>query len=128
MNKEKFDIEYVLGNVSRSSLWNHVTTSRGLSSWFAEKVSVKNNIYTFMWHKDEMKARAEVIKPKERIRYFPEAENDIFPSYIEFSIHTQELTGTTSLRVTDFAEAGEKKDAIDLWNSQIQALKRSLGI
>ena len=41
MNKEKFNIEYVFDNVSRSSLWNHITTSRGLSSWFAEKVSIK---------------------------------------------------------------------------------------
>lgn len=128
MNKEKFNIEYVFDNVSRSSLWNHITTSRGLSSWFAEKVSIKNNVYTFMWNKDEMKARAELIKQKEQIRYCLETENGGPISYFEFSIHTLELTGTTSLQITDFAEPSEKEDAIDLWDSQIHALKRSLGI
>ena len=142
MNKEKFNIEYVFDNVSRSSLWNHITTPRGLSSWFAEKVTIKNNVYTFIWNKDELKARAELIKQKEQIRYCLETENagpfSYFENilllfwfrlfYFEFSIHTLELTGTTFLQITDFAEPDEKEDAIDLWDSQIDTLKRTLGI
>ena len=81
-----------------------------------------------MWNKDEMKARAELINQKEQIRYCLKTENDGPFSYFEFSIHTLELTGTTSLQITDFAEPSEKEDAIDLWDSQIHALKRSLGI
>ena len=38
------------------------------------------------------------------------------------------MTGTTALEVTDFAEIDEKSDSIELWDSQICNLKRSLGI
>ena len=58
MKKEKFSIEYILNNVSSLSLWNQLTTSMGLSSWFADKVAVKNNEYTFTWHTEEQKANA----------------------------------------------------------------------
>ena len=52
MNKEKYHIEYVLNQVSRRSLWNHLTTSAGLSAWFADKVTVINmDKYTFYWNK-----------------------------------------------------------------------------
>ena len=49
-------------------------------------------------------------------------------TYFEFQIHTHELTGTTSLEITDFAEPEEKRDSIDLWDTQVEALRRTLGI
>ena len=127
MTKEKFDIEYGLGNVSLNSLWNQLTTSMGLSSWFADKVAVKNNEYTFTWHTEEQKANAILILPEVCIRYRWINEPDPI-AYFEFHIHTMELTGVTALEITDFAEPGEKEDAIDLWDSQVYILKRTLGI
>ena len=32
------------------------------------------------------------------------------------------------LQITDFAEQDEKKDSIDLWDTQVEELKRTLGI
>ena len=52
MKKEKINIEYVLDKVSHMSLWNQLTTPLGLSAWFADSVSVKNNEYTFKWDKN----------------------------------------------------------------------------
>ena len=49
-------------------------------------------------------------------------------AYFEFQIHSHELTGSTSLQITDFAEQDEKKDSIDLWDTQVEELKRTLGI
>ena len=49
-------------------------------------------------------------------------------AYFEFIIHTIELTGSTALEITDFSEPGEKKDSINLWDSQVEDLKRTLGI
>ena len=63
MNKEKYHIEYVLNQVSRRSLWNHLTTSAGLSAWFADKVTVINmDKYTFYWNKEGQKATAILIQ------------------------------------------------------------------
>lgn len=127
MKKEKFHIEYVFDKVSRRSLWNHVTTPPGLSSWFADDVSIENNIYIFRWNKDEQEAELLTLRPEVSVRYrWMDDENK--DSYFEFKIHTIELTGSTALEITDFAEPDEKEDAIDLWDSQIDMLKHTLGI
>ena len=49
-------------------------------------------------------------------------------SYFEFIIHHIELTGATALEITDFATPDEKADAIELWDTQVAELRRTLGI
>lgn len=128
MKKEKFHIEYVFDTVSRRSLWNHLTTPPGLSSWFAEDVSIAANKYTFRWDKEEeQEAEVVLMKPEISIRY--RWTDEVEPSvYFEFQIHTLELTNGIALEITDFAEPDEKQDAIELWDSQVNELKRTLGI
>jgi Activator of Hsp90 ATPase homolog 1-like protein. len=125
MNKEKFHIEYIFDKVSKKSLWNHLTTPPGLSSWFSDDVTIDGDSYVFKWDKEEQRAEVLSIKPEISIRYRWEEEA---PFYFEFMIHTVELTGSIALEITDFAEPNEKEDAIDLWDSQIEVLKRTLGI
>lgn len=127
MKKEKFHIEYIFDKVSRRSLWNHLTTPLGLSSWFADEVNIKGNRYTFIWNKEQQQADVIGSKPENFIRYRWVDEEDE-NTYFEFIIHTIELTGSTTLEITDFAEPEEKKDSIDLWDSQVANLKRTLGI
>ena len=127
MKKGKFHIEYVFDKVSRRSLWNHLTTPPGLSAWFADDVTINNKTYIFKWNKDEQEAEVLAVKPEISIRYrwTDEEEDNV---YFEFLIHTVELTGATALEITDFAEPDEKKDSINLWDSQVEELKRTLGI
>lgn len=127
MKKEKFHIEYIFDKVSRHSLWNHLTTALGLSSWFADEAIIKNNHYTFRWSKEVQEAIVIDSKPENFIRYRWVDEEDE-NAYFEFIIHTIELTGSTALEITDFSEPGEKKDSINLWDSQVEDLKRTLGI
>lgn len=127
MKKEKFHIEYIFDKVSRRSLWNHLTTPPGLSSWFADDVLIDDKVYTFCWNKDEQQAEVVDLKPEISIRY-RWTDEDSEHAYFEFIIHTVELTGATALEITDFAEPGEKKDSIDLWDTQVEELKRTLGI
>jgi uncharacterized protein YndB with AHSA1/START domain len=127
--KEKFHIEYVFEKVSARSLWNHLTTALGLSSWFADAVNVRGNIYTFFWNKVQEKAEIIAIKPEIMVRYrWIDEDEDDDGSYFEFIIHTIELTGSKSLEITDFAMPDEKADAIALWDTQVEVLKRTLGI
>ena len=127
MKKEKFHIEYIFDKVSRRSLWNHLTTPPGLSAWFADDVTINDNTYVFKWNRDEQEAEVLSVKPEISIRYrwTDEDEDNV---YFEFLIHTVELTGATALEITDFAEPDEKKDSINLWDSQVYELKRTLGI
>ncbi|MDR1645280.1 MAG: hypothetical protein LBS05_05600 [Tannerellaceae bacterium] len=125
--KEKFHIEYILDTVSRRSLWNHITTPPGLSSWFAGQVEISNNTYLFKWNKESQEAEVLLVKPEISIRYRWLDDEDDF-TYFEFIIHTIELTGSIALEITDFAEPDEKQDAIELWDTQVEVLKRTLGI
>jgi uncharacterized protein YndB with AHSA1/START domain len=124
--KEKFHIEYVFDTVSRRSLWNHLTTPPGLSSWFADHVEINDNRYVFKWNKEEQEAEVLCMKPEISVRYQWLDEGD--DAYFEFIIHTIELTGSIALEITDFAEPDEKQDSIELWDTQVEELKRTLGI
>ena len=69
MKKEKFHIEYVFDKVSKRSLWNHLTTPPGLSSWFADDVNVDGDKYVFMWNKTQENANVIQMKPDTFVRY-----------------------------------------------------------
>ena len=127
MKKEKFHIEYIFDKVSQRSLWNHLTTPPGLSAWFADDVTIDDSLYTFKWNKVEERAQVVSMKPEVSVRYRWEDEEDE-SAYFEFIIHTIELTGATSLEITDFSEPSEKIDSISLWDTQVDELKRTLGI
>ncbi|MDR2764308.1 MAG: hypothetical protein LBB90_04690 [Tannerella sp.] len=127
MGKEKFHIEYVFDKVSNHSLWNHLSTPMGLSSWFADEVRIDRDKCTFTWNRTGEEAEIVFIRPETAIRFHWLNDEDK-RSYFEFMIHDIELTGATSLEITDFSDRDEKADAIALWDSQVDELKRSLGI
>ena len=127
MKKEKFHIEYIFDKVSQRSLWNHLTTPPGLSAWFADDVTIDDSLYTFKWNKVEERAQVVSMKPEVSVRYRWEDEEDE-SAYFEFIIHTIELTGGTALEITDFSEPADKSDSISLWDTQVEELKRTLGI
>ena len=125
--KEKFHIEYVFDNVSLLSLWNHVTTPFGLSDWFADSVKITGSVYTFSWQKIKQSAQVIEEEPHELIRFRWEDE-EASDAYFGFRIRVIELTGSTVFEITDFALPAEKADAIHLWETQVETLKRTLGI
>jgi len=120
-------MEYVFGKVSKSALWNYLTTSVGLSGWFANEVQIKENYYTFIWNKSPVEAELLNMVPNNKVR-FKWIDDENPESFFEFKLHTDEMTGAIVLEITDFAEPEEKDDAINLWDSQIKLLKRTLGI
>lgn len=126
MKKEKVHIEYPLARVSKPSLWNCLSTSGGLAEWFADDVSDDGKVFTFTWGKHEAKAELVGMNPLTYIRYhWLDDEED---SYFEFRLHKIELTGDWMLEIIDFAEESEKEHAVTLWDTQIKALKRRLGL
>lgn len=127
MIKEKFQIEYVFQNISFGVLWNSISSPMGLASWFAEKVEVENRIYTFTWGDHSQQAELILLHSGTFIRFhWLEDENE--KTYFELKISIDELTSAVALVITDFAEPDEKRDAILLWNRQVDDLRRSAGI
>ena len=112
---------------NRNAELDELYDALGLSAWFADEVIINDNLYTFKWSKEAQEATVIDSKPENFIRYRWVDEEDE-NAYFEFIIHTIELTGSTALEITDFSEPGEKKDSINLWDSQVEDLKRTLGI
>ena len=102
------------------------------SFWFAEMVLLImfqkiNKTYTFKWGKTETR-NAEILNQRtESFIRFHWIDDDP-KTYFELKIHYNELTKDHLLEVTDFAIPGEEEDTRNLWNSQIEILRRICGV
>ncbi|MDR1742901.1 MAG: hypothetical protein LBR48_03665 [Dysgonamonadaceae bacterium] len=129
MDKEKYHIEFEMGNASQNSLWRMISQIGGLSEWFADDVAFDEdeNIYTFTWSKSDNRAKVQNLKPQSSIR-FRWLDEDDENAYFEFALHKLDLSGEMVLEITDFAEPDEKGDSISLWEQQVAEMKRRLGV
>jgi len=123
----KFELEYTL-NCSAKVLFSRLSTPEGLGEWFAEQVNVDGDMFSFYWNGSESKARLAALKENKLVRFEWIGMDNDEENYFEFRINMDELTGDLALIITDFAEPDEKEDSIYLWDSQINDLKRVLGI
>ncbi len=126
--KEKFQLEYVLNNISVNILWSSLSTPVGLSEWFADKVSVEDNIYSFQWGKSLQKAELIQSRSGSYIRFCWLGEDERDKTYFEFHISLVELTNDVILTITDFADPDEKEELVALWNKDVERLRKAYGI
>lgn len=127
MKRNKINIEYPLKTASVNILWNSISNPLGLSEWFSDGVTVKDNEYTFSWDQNDQTAFLKESKQNSYIQFQWEEDIDT-EYYFEMKIVMLEVTGELALLITDFAEPSEKEDLILLWNKQIEVLRRKTGI
>jgi uncharacterized protein YndB with AHSA1/START domain len=125
--RAKFELEYNL-NCSPKVLFSRLSTPEGLGEWFADQVNVAGDLFTFYWDSTESKARLSALKENKMVRFEWIGMENEESNFFEFRINLEELTNELALIIIDFAEAEEKEDSIYLWDSQINDLKRVLGI
>lgn len=127
MEKIKFVCEYPV-NSSKGVLYNTVSTPSGLAEWFCDDVNIKKDLHTFLWEGSEETARMISKKRDEFVKFkWLEDEDEGLSTYFEFRIKIDSLTGDTALVITDFADEDEVDDAKELWEAQVDKLKRVLG-
>ena len=121
----KYELEYPI-NSSINILFDRLSSLSGLSEWFADDVNVnREGIYTFTWEGSEQQATLISKKKNNHVR-FKWLGSDV--EYFEFLIQVDELTNDISLIITDFADdEDDKDDAVQLWNLQIDNLKKIIG-
>ena len=121
----KYELEYPI-NSSISILFDRLSTLSGLSEWFADDVNVdREGVYTFTWEGSEQQATLISKKKNEHVRFKWLGDDE---EYFEFLIQIDELTNDISIIVTDFADDEEdKEDAVQLWDLQIDNLKKIIG-
>lgn len=128
MQKEKIQLEYMLKAGSANIVWSIISTPSGLETWFADKVTANDKIYTFRWGKTEIR-EAELINYRTNnfIR-FHWLDDENRKSYFEIRIVYNELTEDLMLAITDWATPDEIEDIKDLWDSDIEKMKRVSGL
>jgi uncharacterized protein YndB with AHSA1/START domain len=122
----KYELEYTFKTTPKV-LYSRLATASGLAEWFADDVKVNNNILTFIWNGSQQQAEVLMKKDNDCAKYrWLDYDED---TYFEFKINQDELTGDIALIITDFADDEEvKEEDIELWDTQIQELKRILGL
>jgi uncharacterized protein YndB with AHSA1/START domain len=125
--RSKFELEFNL-NCSPKVLFSRLSTPEGLGEWFADQVNVNGDLFTFFWNNTESKARLSALKENKLVRFEWIGMENEESNWFEFRINLEELTNELALIIIDFAEPEEKEDSIYLWDSQINDLKRVLGI
>ena len=122
--KEKYTKEYFMRS-SPNVLFNYISAPSALAEWFADNVVNKEGTYIFTWENSDEIAKL-VSKKSDSIKFQWEADLDT-DYYWEMAIKIDSLTKDVALLITDFAEPDEIDEAIQLWDSQIEALKHVIG-
>jgi hypothetical protein len=116
-----------LNGNSRNIIWNFIGTTGGLEAWMADKITEKDGIYTFRWGKEETR-EAELLGCREglyiRFHWLDEGPK----TYFELRISVSELTKTHMLEITEVARNEEEEDLKQMWESQMEDLRRAAGV
>ena len=126
MNKEKIHIEYPMKG-SSNMIWRAIGTSQGLSTWFADQVETNGKTYIFRWGKSEER-RAILASQRNGVYVRFKWEDEDQRYFFEMRITYNEMTLQHTLEITDFAEPDEVEDIKNLWDSEIEQLRRCTGM
>ena len=125
--KEKFELECLL-KTSIRVLDNMVGSPSGLSEWFADNVTVRDDIYSFEWNGSIEEARLIQKKMNSKMKFkWLEDEENGNDYFFEINFELDSMTSVVSLNVIDFAEPDEIESSKMLWEQQINDLKRIIG-
>ena len=125
--KEKFELEYLL-KTSLRVLDNMIGSPSGLSEWFADNVTVRDDMYSFEWDGAIEKARLLTRKMNSKMKFkCIEDEENEDDYYFEMNIDIDPMTGIASLKIVDFGFPEDIESAKMLWEQQINDLKRIIG-
>ena len=125
--KEKFELEFLL-KTSLRVLDNMIGSPSGLSEWFADNVTVRDDMYSFEWDGaiEEARLLTRKMNSKMKFRWIEDEDNgDDF--YFEINIDIDPMTGIASLKVVDYGFPEDIESAKMLWEQQISDLKRIIG-
>lgn len=125
--KEKFELEYLL-KTSLRVLDNMIGSPSGLSEWFADNVTVRDDMYSFEWDGAIEKARLLTRKMNSKMKFkWIEDEENEDDYYFEMNIDIDPMTGIASLKIVDYGYPEDIESAKMLWDQQISDLKRIIG-
>ena len=123
-DKKKLSLEYEIKSSPRI-LYSFLSESNGLSQWFADKVTFRDQVFTFTWDDEEQKAKLVAMKENKFVRF--RWLDDDPQCYFEMEIVQDELTNDVALSITDFATEETIAERKLIWNNQINYLVGVIG-
>lgn len=122
--RNEYKVEFPL-QAKPELVYNYLVDPSGLISWFAEDVNVNGETYEFFWEGSSEKAELAQRKPNKLVKFkWVERENE---EYLTFQIEKDDLTGDTSLIISDYDDEEELEEAKLMWESVIDQLKGTIG-
>lgn len=125
MEKTKLELEYLI-RTSDHILFNCISTPSGLEEWFADKVNIHGDVFTFIWEGEERKAQL-VTQKKDQFVRFHWMDEGKDKTFFEMRIKIDEMTGEVALLITDFSDSDEEEETRMLWDSATENLRRTIG-
>ena len=122
--KKKFTLEYEVKSSPRI-LQSFISEPNGLSQWFADDVIFRDQVYTFTWDDEQLKAKLVSIKENKLVKF--KWLDDEPQCYFEMEIVQDELTNDVALSITDFTTDDLLAEKKLIWDNQIDYLISVLG-
>jgi len=117
--KKKFTLEYEVKSSPRI-LYSFISEPNGLSQWFADDVNFRDQVYTFTWDDEQLKAKLVSIKENKLVKF--KWLDDEPQCYFEMEIVQDELTNDVALSITDFTTDDLLAEKKLIWDNQIDYL------
>ena len=125
MQRVPLNLEFIF-KASPTILYKFLTTPNCLIRWFCDEVDVTEDKYTFSWSGDEEIAWVIDDIEDERLRFrWEEADDDA--EYLEYRLNVSPVTGETILEITDYCDDDEVDEQRQLWETQMEQLRRETG-
>lgn len=127
IQKTGYKHEFLFDNASPKSIWNQISTSVGLSEWFAPRVDVIGDAVHVFWDEKGDDRKAMIIESdfKHLIKWVWDDDQE---SFLRMEIMVTELSGVTSLIIEDHDISMSTSNLEHLWKNHIERLKNSLGL
>ncbi|MDZ7608870.1 MAG: START-like domain-containing protein [Cyclobacteriaceae bacterium] len=129
MGKTRFTFEYEF-NASKKMLYPYFASASGLAQWFAEDVNVdEDGNLNFIWEGIDHKAKLVSHRTNSYAKFVFLEDNEEGPDsdWVEFKIELNEMTETTFVKVTEYADFEDKDEQTMLWEGLLQTLKELVG-
>lgn len=125
MDRESFELEFIF-KASPTMLYNFIGSAEGLVRWFCDEADVNKEKYDFYWSGSKESAKL-VEYEEDHILVFKWDESENKKEFLEFEMYKSPITNETILKITDFSDSDEVDDQIELWESQIEELRKAIG-
>lgn len=125
MKRELVELEFFF-KASLPLVFEYVSSEEGLIRWFCDAIIVRDEIYEFYWNNSSERARIIEYDDDKRVVFKWEDADDP-DEYLKFEVYKSPVTNETIFKVSEFCDADEVEDTIELWESQVVELMKLLG-